>query len=404
MATTTTTTLMNLVLPVPGAAGQVGPTWATNLNTALTLIDSHDHSSGKGQKVTPAGININADLTLAGFNLTTVNSARFSSQSAALSGSSDKIAVYSVLGDLYWNNSSGTAVQITSGGSVAGASGTITGLASPASVTFAGSSPNASFSFIQAAGIAAKMVHGDVAITETVSSGNSVTLKAPTSLASSYSVKLWTAAPASGTKFATLDSTGQLACVYDVDSSTIEVSSNVVRVKDAGITTAKLASDSVTTVKILDANVTTAKIADLNVTTAKLAAGAVTAAKITAGTITGNELISSINLPGADANVVGKHIVTSNYTGGTSMGMIRGRIGSSGTVLAGEGFTVNRDSAGVYAIAYTTVFTDIASIIVESYGALVSHYISSQSASGAQITFDAATDTEFNFIAIGMRA
>lgn len=64
-----------------------------------------------------------------------------------------------------------------------------------------------------------------------------------------------------------------------VDASTIEIASNVLRVKDAGITAAKLASNAVTTAKILDANVTTAKIADANVTTAKIADGNVTLAK-----------------------------------------------------------------------------------------------------------------------------
>ena len=49
MAETTTTTNMGLVLPTPGE--RLGPTWATDLNTALTLVDSHDHSSGKGIQI-----------------------------------------------------------------------------------------------------------------------------------------------------------------------------------------------------------------------------------------------------------------------------------------------------------------------------------------------------------------
>lgn len=65
-----------------------------------------------------------------------------------------------------------------------------------------------------------------------------------------------------------------------VDASTIEIASNVLRVKDAGITAAKLATNSVQTAKIVDANVTTAKIADANVTTAKIADVNVTTAKI----------------------------------------------------------------------------------------------------------------------------
>lgn len=70
-----------------------------------------------------------------------------------------------------------------------------------------------------------------------------------------------------------------------VDSSTIEINADIVRVKDAGITAAKIASGAVTTAKldttagseavttatIRDANVTTAKVADANITGAKLA-------------------------------------------------------------------------------------------------------------------------------------
>jgi hypothetical protein len=53
----------------------------------------------------------------------------------------------------------------------------------------------------------------------------------------------------------------------NVDASTIEINSDTLRVKDLGITAAKLASDAVTTAKILDANVTTAKLAALNAMT-----------------------------------------------------------------------------------------------------------------------------------------
>lgn len=40
---------MGLDLPVPGVT--TGPTWANKLNAALTTVDSHDHSSGKGAPV-----------------------------------------------------------------------------------------------------------------------------------------------------------------------------------------------------------------------------------------------------------------------------------------------------------------------------------------------------------------
>ena len=116
------TTNMTLILPEVSAT--LGPQWATQLNTALTLVDAHDHSTGKGVKVTPSGLNINTDLSLQSNDLTLVRTVAFDSQAAALS-SSDIRSVYSVLGDLYWNNGSGTAVQITSGASVQSSASTI---------------------------------------------------------------------------------------------------------------------------------------------------------------------------------------------------------------------------------------------------------------------------------------
>ena len=56
MAETSTTTYMSLTLPTPGE--RLGPTWASDINTALTSIDSHDHSSNKGAQIGIAGITI----------------------------------------------------------------------------------------------------------------------------------------------------------------------------------------------------------------------------------------------------------------------------------------------------------------------------------------------------------
>ena len=49
----------------------------------------------------------------------------------------------------------------------------------------------------------------------------------------------------------------------NVDNSTLEVSSNIVRIKDSGVTGTKLATDSVTSIKITDKNVLFSKIQDI---------------------------------------------------------------------------------------------------------------------------------------------
>ena len=111
------TTNMQIVKPEPGVT--VGPEWAQTLNEALDNIDEHDHTSDKGKRVPSAGINIDADLEFNSHDATELRSARLESQSGALVDPSDIGCLYRVGDNLYYNNSSGTAVQITSGTAVA---------------------------------------------------------------------------------------------------------------------------------------------------------------------------------------------------------------------------------------------------------------------------------------------
>ena len=78
-----------------------------------------------------------------------------------------------------------------------------------------------------------------------------------------------------------------------VDNTTIEVSSDALRVKASGISANELASDAVTTVKILDLNVTTGKINDLAVTTGKINDLAVTTGKINDLAVTTGKIADS---------------------------------------------------------------------------------------------------------------
>jgi hypothetical protein len=118
-----TTPNMNLTLPV--VSQTPGPTWASDINADLSVIDEHNHTSGKGALVPVAGLDIDSDLSLATHALTDVTKAVLLDQALVLTAN----AVYAVGGDLYWTNGSGTAVQITSGNTIAvGATGNIGGL------------------------------------------------------------------------------------------------------------------------------------------------------------------------------------------------------------------------------------------------------------------------------------
>ena len=249
MANTITTPLMSLVLPIVGT--QVGPTWAANLNSALTLVDSHNHQPGNGPRITTAALSIDGDLSLGSFNLTFIRALRLNSQTASLSGAAEARSVYSVAGDLYYSNGSGTPIQLTAGTGLNAASlGAIGGDYATSGASESYSSITKTFSFTQSSGVTAKMACGDVSIFENVASAQSITLKSPSSLAASFNLTLPPAIPSSGNKVLTLDSTGAIASVYDFDNSTLEVASNSMRVKDLGITTAKLNTASVTKAKL----------------------------------------------------------------------------------------------------------------------------------------------------------
>lgn len=236
---TITTSNMGLILPVPGS--ESGPTWAQLLNTAFTSIDSHNHTPGSGARVPTAGLNINADLPMGNYNLSLPRATLYTNQAGTLSTTADKNSVYVVNGDLYYNNSAGTAVQVTSGGAVnVAGSGNISGMGSTtAAVTYSNITKN--FTFTQSSGVTADLSVGKVNVYEDVASSNPITIQSPAGVGSAYSITLPAAVPAS-TKILTMTSAGVVGDAYDVDNSTIEVSSNSIRVKDAGVTQAKLAS------------------------------------------------------------------------------------------------------------------------------------------------------------------
>lgn len=107
---------MNLILPVVSIT--LGPEWANELNAALEVIDTHDHSSNKGIKVKPSGLDISDDLDFQENSATFLKKSSYVSQSLALTGSPNGNSLYSVLGNLYYTNGSGVAVQITTGGAI----------------------------------------------------------------------------------------------------------------------------------------------------------------------------------------------------------------------------------------------------------------------------------------------
>ena len=73
-------TTPNMNLTIPEVLVTAGPQYATQVNTAFDEIDSHDHSTGKGARITPSGLNINTSLPFNNNSLTNVSNTSFYSK------------------------------------------------------------------------------------------------------------------------------------------------------------------------------------------------------------------------------------------------------------------------------------------------------------------------------------
>lgn len=182
MANTLTSPNMNLPVPVVGV--DPTPTWGTDLNNCLTLIDAHNHAAGYGVQITPGGLNINADLPMGNNSLTNTKTLAFFTQ---LSDPSTLGALYYKGVDLYFNDGSSNHIRMTQSGSVAGATGTITGLPTGT----ASASYNAgTFVFQSATNTAANIDGQSFILRNSTASSNGLTLSPPNAMGSNYALTL----------------------------------------------------------------------------------------------------------------------------------------------------------------------------------------------------------------------
>jgi len=197
----------NMNLPIPAVGNQPGPQYAIDVNSALTLIDSHDHSPGKGVQITPAGININAALTFNSNSATSLASAVLVPQSSTPANGAVFSAADGTLHYIDYTTGFNTAITLVGGG-VAGTPGSIAGLTSPASATYV--SGSSTFVWQSNTSIAANMDFGS-AIFRNLSPNSTygVTVSAPSSLALNYSLIL--PALPGATSFMTLDASGNMS-------------------------------------------------------------------------------------------------------------------------------------------------------------------------------------------------
>ena len=126
------TNITSILKPAVGVT--TGPTWASDLNTSIDAVDNHDHSTNKGVRITPAAINVNADME---FNQNSASELKNLIFDSSVTAATTSYSLYQASGNIYWRNGSGTAVQITTGSSVNAGAGSITGMAgTDAGVTY----------------------------------------------------------------------------------------------------------------------------------------------------------------------------------------------------------------------------------------------------------------------------
>ena len=241
---------MRLVLPtpLPSVTATPGPRYANENNDAFYRIDSHNHTLRRGVPVPTAGINPNADLPFNDNSLSSNYASYLTTNPSPLISVDDYNSTYSSGDEWYYTDGNGVGIQLTDAGALnIGSAGGIGGdyVGSTASVFY--SQAATKFFFTQSTNVAAKMDFGSLTLRSNGVSPNGITLKSPVALASSYNITFPAALPAS-TKILNLTSAGVIG-FYDVDNTTIEVAANQIQVKDAGVSTAKIAAAAVTPVK-----------------------------------------------------------------------------------------------------------------------------------------------------------
>lgn len=246
----------NMALPVPIVGVDPGPQFALDLNTCFAILDQHDHSSGSGVPVTPAGININSDLTFNGNDATALRSTQFTAQGSPVSD----LKALSVSGvDLYYTDGSGNQIRITASGGVVGTPGSIAGLVPPASATYVPGS--STFVWQSASNTPANMDFASAIFRKLVSGGHGITVSPPSSISSDYALVL---PPLPGVKsIMALDASGNITAPYTTDNTTLDINgSNQLEVKALGIGTSQLAALAVTAAKIANSTITATQLAN----------------------------------------------------------------------------------------------------------------------------------------------
>lgn len=230
---------MNITIPVPTATP--GPEYAQQVSTGIETITTHNHTTGQGNPVPSAGLNINADLPFNEFTPTNMGAAAFVSLATALANVLLN-RIYVVEGDFYLNDGQGRSIRLTQNGEIVnGAAGNIQGLVDPASASY---NPSiGTFTWEKGANIPAAMDFAELVMRNATTPTNSLTHQVPLSLAAAVTVILAGAVPAS-----------PLPLVGTPSGSTITQSYTQIitaMLADLAVTAGKIANKTITQAQVI---------------------------------------------------------------------------------------------------------------------------------------------------------
>lgn len=211
-------------LPIPVVSVDPGPDWGTNVNSSLTTIDQHDHTSGLGRPITQSAISLTGNLSINNYSLTNVTSTVFSSQVSSLSTLD---TIYVVGNELYYNDGIGNVVPITHNGNVNAGAGSITGLVSPASASY--QSVGGTFVFQSNTSTPANIDGASFIVRQQTASAVGITISSPSGLASPYTITLPTVTP-SAQALVSMSTSGALSNVLPDGTSMAAISGSVLSV------------------------------------------------------------------------------------------------------------------------------------------------------------------------------
>lgn len=171
---------LNLELPVIGVS--TGPEWGSAINQNLEVIDTHNHTPGRGRPIPIEAVEFSGNLNLNSQNINNSRTIRFNNSLSAIPATGDdQRALYVKDGELFFNDQSGNEVRMTLSGAVdVAATGAIQALTAPASAVYDG--VEGLFTFSQNTDFRADMAIGSLFLADPlVQNSKTITLKTPAS-------------------------------------------------------------------------------------------------------------------------------------------------------------------------------------------------------------------------------